>query len=183
MLFRSVPGSSGRFQVHLGDITGGQVEVTLSRDDGGGVLPPTSVREGDSIRFAYEGHAYRLRMLRLVNLLIGDDYAELGFSADDALPGDPRALIERLLVEVRMADVVFIRNGAEHSSEEAAVHLERKWKAAEDEVRTPEDFIRVCASRSSLSGEPCTVRLRDGTVRTSQAWLSSILDDLRAGRK
>lgn len=177
-----VPGSSGRLQVHLGDITRGQVEVTLSRVDGGGVLPPTSAREGDSIRFTYEGHPYRLRMIHIANLLVGDDYAELGFSADSAPSDDPRALIERLLIEVRMADVLFIRNGAEHGPEEAAAHLDRKWKDAGDEVRTPEDFIQKCASRSALSGEPYTVRLRDGTVLSSEAWLSSVLEELRAGR-
>jgi len=178
-----VPGSGGRLQIHLGDITRRQVEVTLSRADGGGVLPPTSMRQGETIRFAYERHAYRLRILRLENLLLGDDTAELEFSADDALPADPRAQIERLIAEVRAADVVFIRNGVEHDPSAAADHLERKRRAAGDEVRTPEDFIRVCGSRSSLTGKPYEVRLRDGTVLPSQEWLSSLLEDLRVAMR
>jgi len=178
----SVPGSSGRLQVHLADITRGQVEVTLSRADGGGVLPTQSVREGDTVRFVYEGHAYRFRMVRLRNRLIGDDEAELEFSEDATPVEEPRAMIESLLAKVRASDVVFIRNGVEHSPAEAAEHLEGKWRGAGEEVQTPEDFIRVCASHSSWSGQPYTVRLKDGTVLSSEAWLTATLEGLRGGR-
>ncbi len=178
----SVPGSSGRLQVHLGDITRGQVEVTLSRADGGGVLPTQSVREGDTVRFAYEGHAYRFRMVRLKNRLLGDDEAELEFSEDALSREEARAVIASLLAKVRASDVVFIRNGVEHSPAEAAEHLEGKWRGAGEEVATPEDFIRICASRSSWSGQPYTVRRGDGTVVSSEAWLTATLQSLRGGR-
>jgi hypothetical protein len=177
----AVPGSFGRLEVHLGDIAGGQVEVALRRRDGTDVHSPTPAREGESIDFVYEGEGYRFRVLRLENRHLGEDSAELEFSPSDPPAEDPRALIERLIAEVREADVVFIRNGVEHPPGSAAGHLARKWRGAADLVRTPEDFIRVCGSRSSRSGEPYRVRFADGTLLTSQEWLSSLLAKLRTG--
>jgi hypothetical protein len=61
----------------------------------------------------------------------------------------------------------FIRNGKVYVARKAAAHLRRKLMAAGDQVKTAEDFIRLCASKSSLSGEPYRIRFSDGsTVET-----------------
>jgi len=62
---------------------------------------------------------------------------------------------------------VFIRNGSEHTPREAAEHLRLKLGKAGRRVRTAEDFIRYCASRSSLSGKPYLIRYEDGTTVTT----------------
>jgi hypothetical protein len=58
----------------------------------------------------------------------------------------------------------FIRNGSEYDGKEAAGHLRMKLKKAGGRVRTADDFIKLCASQSYLSGEPYTVRFADGRV-------------------
>ncbi|MBE0557375.1 MAG: DUF5329 family protein, partial [Proteobacteria bacterium] len=46
--------------------------------------------------------------------------------------------------------------------------LRLKYKAAGDRVRTADDFIRLCGSRSSLSGEKYRIRFADGTITESE---------------
>ncbi|HEY5497418.1 MAG TPA: DUF5329 family protein [Syntrophales bacterium] len=58
----------------------------------------------------------------------------------------------------------FIRNGREYDARSAANHLRLKLKNAGDRVRTAEDFIKFCGSKSSMSGEPYLIRLTDGTI-------------------
>jgi hypothetical protein len=58
----------------------------------------------------------------------------------------------------------FIRNGTEYDARDAGKHLRMKLKLAGDRVKTAEDFIEVCASRSSFSGEAYKIRLPDGTI-------------------
>ena len=89
--------------------------------------------------------------------------------------------IDYLVDFVRTSDVVFIRNDKEHSPEEAAKHMLKKYKYAKGKVKTPEDFIKYCASESTISGTPYMVRLKDGSMLTSAAWLLDALEDYRGG--
>jgi hypothetical protein len=57
---------------------------------------------------------------------------------------------------------VFIRNGSEHTAAEAVAHLRLKWSNAGGHVRTAEDFIRYCASKSSMTGIKYRIRFSDG---------------------
>jgi uncharacterized short protein YbdD (DUF466 family) len=62
----------------------------------------------------------------------------------------------------------FIRNGSEYTGKEAAEHLRMKLKNAGKRVQTAEDFIRLCASKSYISGKPYTIRTSDGKTVTSE---------------
>jgi hypothetical protein len=55
-------------------------------------------------------------------------------------------------------------SGTEYDATEAGKHLRLKLKLAGDRVKTAEDFIKICASRSSLSGDAYKIRLPDGTT-------------------
>ncbi|MHC4819850.1 MAG: hypothetical protein ACYTF8_17530, partial [Planctomycetota bacterium] len=59
-----VPGSDGRVRVHLGDITRGQVQLTLAGPDGTTLIAPTSVKEGDALPFVLEGR-YSVTVIEL----------------------------------------------------------------------------------------------------------------------
>lgn len=61
----------------------------------------------------------------------------------------------------------FIRNGKAYGAKMAGDHLRLKLKVAGDQIKTAEDFIRHCASKSSLSGEPYQIRFSDGTTLES----------------
>ena len=172
-----VPGSEGRLELTLDDITAGQVAVSLATSDAETILPVRSMREGDATDFHYRGATLRLRLLRLHNLLLGQDSAEFRIEAAPpaGLPEDEK--IERLIESIAaMPAAVFIRNGSEHRADEAAEHLRRKWKAAGGV--TAEQFIERIASRSSLSGQPYLIRHADGTQTTAEEFFRGLLVEL-----
>jgi hypothetical protein len=73
------------------------------------------------------------------------------------------ARIEYLLSVVSgLHDAQFIRNGKAYDSAAAVDHLRTKLRMAGSRVQTAEDFIRLCATESSVSGEPYEIRLADG---------------------
>jgi hypothetical protein len=58
----------------------------------------------------------------------------------------------------------FIRNGKAYDARSASNHLRLKLKNAGDRVRTAEDFIKFCGSKSSMTGVPYLIKLADGTT-------------------
>ena len=104
--------------------------------------------------------------------------------AAQAKPGDGAKenvakAIAFLIEEVDASHLTFIRNGKTHSSEEAANHIRRKYEHFKSQIRTAEDFIRLCASKSLVSGEPYLVVTPQGRV-TVESWLRHILMEYRA---
>ena len=59
------------------------------------------------------------------------------------------------------------RNGKEYSANKAADHLRLKWEKAGRHVKTAEDFIELCGSRSSISGKLYKMRFPDGRIENS----------------
>jgi len=89
---------------------------------------------------------------------------------------DEEKRIEHLLQTVEsLKGAIFIRNGTEYDATEAGKHLRLKLKLAGDRVKTAEDFIKVCASRSSFSGDAYKIRLQDGTTIESAPFLKAKL--------
>jgi hypothetical protein len=77
--------------------------------------------------------------------------------------------IERLIGFVaQLDDVDFIRNGKEYAPADAAAHMRLKLKRAGDRVKTAGDFIRLCASFSTQTGEAYLIRFPDGRTRTAE---------------
>ena len=71
----------------------------------------------------------------------------------------------------------FIRNGTEYNGKEAAVHLRVKLQKAGDRVRTADDFIRLCAAKSLLSGKPYMIRSSDGKTIKSEEFFREKLKE------
>ncbi len=87
----------------------------------------------------------------------------------DAAPLAESEKIDRLIRYIAALEgAVFIRNGTEHGPAEAAQHLQSKREKAGDRVKTADDFIRLCASHSTLSGEAYLIRFADGHTRTAE---------------
>lgn len=74
----------------------------------------------------------------------------------------------------------FIRNGTEYNGKEAAEHLRMKLQKAGDRVRTADDFIRLCASKSLLSGKPYLIRSSDGKTIKSEEFFREKLKEYNA---
>lgn len=63
---------------------------------------------------------------------------------------------------------VFIRNGSEYDAPAARNHLQQKLDYGGERLKTAEDFIKYCASQSSMSHKPYQIRFSDGkTVDTA----------------
>jgi hypothetical protein len=77
----------------------------------------------------------------------------------------------------------FIRNGDAHTAVDAASHLQLKRRKAGRRIKTAEDFISLCATRSSLSGKPYQIRLANGTTVASADFLRARLREIRASAK
>ena len=89
--------------------------------------------------------------------------------------------IEALLAYVAgLEGAVFLRNGSAHTAAEAAAHLRLKWERQEARIRSAEDFIERCASRSFLTGKPYQIRMPDGKVRDAEGLLREMLKGLRS---
>ncbi len=81
--------------------------------------------------------------------------------------GEMEALKIRFLIASieGMPQARFVRNGLTYDAKTAAAHLRKKWEKAGQQVVTAEDFIRVCASRSWVSGEPYKIRFPEEYFR------------------
>ena len=85
-----------------------------------------------------------------------------------------------LLQYVANSKAVFIRNGSEHTPAEAVDHIKAKYAHFKGEIKTPEDFIRLSASKSLLSGKPYLVRESNGKEIRLGTWLNEALKAHRA---
>lgn len=105
-------------------------------------------------------------------------------SLSAATPGVPAvsatAEIEALLGYVAALDgASFVRNGDAHSPREAEAHLRLKWGQQKKEIRTAEDFIRLCATKSSVSGKAYSIRFKDGREEEAAVVLGKQLAAIR----
>jgi Family of unknown function (DUF5329) len=87
--------------------------------------------------------------------------------------------IDYLLDYVGKSGATFIRNGQSHTSAEAVAHIKAKYEHFKSEIKTPEDFIRLSASKSLLTDEPYRVRTADGKETRLDAWLTEALKEHR----
>ncbi|MEW6188367.1 MAG: DUF5329 family protein [Thermodesulfobacteriota bacterium] len=91
------------------------------------------------------------------------------------------ARIQYLISSVETLEgAVFIRNGQAYDGKKAGEHLGLKLKAAGKRVKTAEDFIKLCASRSSVTGIPYQIRFPDGRVLKAETFFISTLKSYSA---
>ena len=87
--------------------------------------------------------------------------------------------VNYLIDHVGKSNGTFIRNGALHTPAEAVSHIKAKYEHFKNQIKTPEDFIRLAASKSLLTGRPYLVRTPDGKEMRLDAWLSEALKQYR----
>jgi hypothetical protein len=91
--------------------------------------------------------------------------------------------IERKKIEFLISSVEnlkgakFIRNGEGYDAKEAAEHLRMKLNKAGDRVKTADDFIKLCASQSYLTGKPYMIKFSDGRAIESGKFLREKLKE------
>jgi len=84
---------------------------------------------------------------------------------------DDAEKIEYLLAYVRSSECVFIRNGNEHTPEDAEKHLRMKYERGKKRVTSAETFINLIATKSSFSGKPYRIRCGEQEPQLTTDWL------------
>ncbi len=103
----------------------------------------------------------------------------LNAQAKPATLTEEQKIIQLITYVKNLKGAVFIRNGSEHSATEAAAHLEKKRKNAGKAIKTATDFISLCATKSSMSGEDYKIRFSDGKVFRSADLLNKELNRIQ----
>lgn len=104
----------------------------------------------------------------------------IGTAAAAPSPVEARKIGHLIAAVEQLRDAKFIRNGTAYDAGKAADHLRLKLREAGDRIQNAEDFIRLCASRSSVSGKPYEIVFEDGRRLTSEAFLSAKLKELQS---
>lgn len=166
-----IPGSRGWLEVRLDDITMGQVLLSVVDATGHTVVGPRSVHERDHVVLPFAGGDSVLVIDRLVNLLIGDDYAQLRVVEAAKFRPDPFAIF---LQRIGAAEGVrFVREGVEWDSHSAEQFLRARLAAQRDPQLTLAGFVEL-AGRSSRTGEPYHVKRPDGEVVEAAVWFREV---------
>jgi hypothetical protein len=104
-------------------------------------------------------------------------------SASTLLAASPKAdaEIDALLKRLRTSGCTFQRNGSWYEAPKAADHLQdkREYFAKKGKLATAEDFIRLAATESSMSGKAYQVKCPDQAQQPSAQWLRGELGKLR----
>lgn len=173
-----VPGSDGKLQLTIDDITRGQVIATLVDREGLPLAGPISLQPDKPMDFQFAGQPHQLALNELNNALIGEDFATFVISASTGGLSELEK-IERLIAHIESLEgAVFIRNQAEHTPQQAAEHLRAKLTAAGGRIATAEQFVEQVASKSSLSGEAYKIRLTDGSIVKAGEYLRQRLESM-----
>jgi hypothetical protein len=88
--------------------------------------------------------------------------------------GNTEEVSAYLIDQIAKSHLTFTRNGSEYSSQEAADHIRNKYEYFKSKIKSPEDFIHVCASKSFVSGKPYLVSTAQGKIAVEE-WLGEIL--------
>lgn len=166
-----LPGSNEYLIASLGDITAGQVLLSITTRHRKKLIMQRSVKQGDRIDFEYGGKEYRLALLSLINVLIGDDYAVFLFSPKTITEVQK---IEFLLKALSHANVRLLRNGKEYSGTAAGSHLRQEFQVTENHFETMEDFLSEIASHSRETGREYLVKEWDGSTSEVISWFRDI---------
>jgi len=68
-----IPGSEDRITLQLGDITAGQVLLSVRSDEGETLLDDTSVKPGEVVEFTVADRTFYIRLRELTNVLLGSN--------------------------------------------------------------------------------------------------------------
>jgi hypothetical protein len=77
----------------------------------------------------------------------------------------------------QLKGAVFIRNGKEYDAPAARDHLQTKLNYVGERAKTAELFIKYCATESSMSHRPYTIRFADGTVTETAVYFTEKLKE------
>jgi hypothetical protein len=85
-----------------------------------------------------------------------------------------------LLNYIATSKAVFIRNDVAYTPDQAMKHSKAKYEHFKTEIKTPEDFIRLCASKSIVTNQWYHVKAPGQPEMLLNDWLRAALKAHRA---
>ena len=125
------------------------------------------------ICFSWTPRSWLFTVLLLTSLAASGD-------GPDQQSENLESTIQFLLKHVADSGLIFIRNSDRHDAVDAAEHMNNKYEYFRDKIKTPENFIQRCASKSLLSGKPYRVVLENGEEVRTDEWLLRALTAYRS---
>lgn len=87
--------------------------------------------------------------------------------------------INHLLNYIESTQCKYERNGSLYSGVDAVSHIKKKYNYYADDIKTAEDFIRLSATKSMMSGNFYKMHCKDQAAEKSQNWLLKELSHFR----
>ena len=98
-----------------------------------------------------------------------------------AYAGEMENEIDHLVKYIGNSGCTFIRNDEVHGPAEAVDHILRKYGYFKDDIKATEDFIDLCATKSTVSKKDYYIKCGDQEPVRSKDWLTEELRRYRAG--
>lgn len=105
---------------------------------------------------------------RIVFLLFFSIYSSIAL-AENSLAYQKET--DHLKAYITDSSCVFMRNGNKYKGSEAIGHINRKEKYFKNKITSTEDFIRLAATKSEISGKKYKVICIDNTAVNLGEWL------------
>lgn len=96
-----------------------------------------------------------------------------------AWAGNYQQEIQHLLNYIKTTSCEYERNGLTYKGNEAAAHVQDKYNYFKDKIASTEDFVRLCATKSELTGRPYHVQCPNEVQQESATWLLKELKQFR----
>ena len=100
-------------------------------------------------------------LITLFTLITTASFAEASYKIE----------INHLLNYVKNTKCLYERNGDKHSGIDAHKHISKKYKYFENDIQSAEDFIRLSATQSTVSGRKYYIICPDEKRVESGKWL------------
>jgi len=91
--------------------------------------------------------------------------------------------IEFLQTTVQQAPCEFFRNDKSYDAQKAVEHILMKYHYFESRIKTAEDFIDLCATRSLITGKEYGIQCADQPKKPLAEWLADHLYEYRLENK
>ena len=96
-----------------------------------------------------------------------------------AWAGDYQKEINHLLNYIKTTPCEYERNGTTYKGSEAVMHVQKKYDYFKDKIASAEDFVRLCATKSELTGRVYHVQCPSEAKQESASWLLKELKQFR----
>ena len=87
-----------------------------------------------------------------------------------------------LLNTVKTTECLYERNGDRHTGPEAVKHIQKKYNYFKNDIHSAEDFIRLSATKSTMSGKKYHIICEGEPPYESGKWLLQQLQKYRLNR-